>query len=84
MGIAIESGTRAATDYLRHGPAGAILYQQRLARDLTTQFAVANRIRAAAEQPAWASALTAAVRLVPQLAGIAARLTRISHKPLDA
>jgi flavin-dependent dehydrogenase len=84
MGIAIESGRRAASDYLRQGPAGAILYQQRLARDLTTPFAVANRIRAAAEQPAWASALTAAVRLAPQIAGIAARLTRISHKPLDA
>jgi len=84
MGIAIESGTRAATDYLRHGPAGAITYQQRLARDLTAPFAIANRIRAAAERPAWASALTAAVRLAPQLAGIAARLTRISHNPLDA
>lgn len=84
MGIAIESGARAATDYLRHGPSGAIAYQQRLADDLSTPFAVANRIRAAAERPAWASALTAAVRLAPQLAGLAARLTRISHKPLDA
>jgi flavin-dependent dehydrogenase len=84
MGIAIESGARAATDYLHHGPAGAIDYQQRLAHDLSMPFAVANRIRAAAERPAWANALTAAVRLAPQLAGIAARLTRISHKPLDA
>jgi flavin-dependent dehydrogenase len=84
MGIAIESGARAATDYLRHGPTGALLYQQRLARDLTTPFAIANRIRASAERPAWASALTAAVRLAPGLAGIAARLTRIRHKPLDA
>jgi len=84
MGIAIESGARAATDYLRHGPGGAIVYQQRLAHDLSTPFAIANRIRAAAERPAWASALTAAVRLAPQLAGLAARLTRISHKPLDA
>jgi flavin-dependent dehydrogenase len=84
MGIAIESGTRAATAYLRHGPAGAIAYQQRLAHDLTMPFAIANRIRAAAERPVWASALTAAVRLAPHLAGIAARLTRISHKPLDA
>lgn len=84
MGIAIESGTRAAVGYLRHGPEGAITYQQRFARDLTIPFAIANRIRAAAERPAWASALTAAVRLAPQLAGIAARLTRISHKPLDA
>lgn len=84
MGIAIESGARAAAEYLRHGPSGAIAYQQRLARDLTTPFAIASRIRAAAERPAWASALTAAVRLAPQLAGIAARLTRISHKPLDA
>jgi flavin-dependent dehydrogenase len=84
MGIAIESGARAATAYRRHGPAGAIAYQQRLAHDLSTPFAIANRIRAAAERPAWASALTAAVRLAPQFAGLAARLTRISHKPLDA
>ena len=84
MGIAIESGVRAAAEYLRHGPAGAVAYQQQLARDLTMPFAIANRIRAAAEHPAWASALTAAVRLAPGLAGIAARLTRINHKPLDA
>lgn len=84
MGIAIESGTRAATDYLRHGPGGAIAYQQRLAHDLSTPFAIANSIRAVAERPAWAAALTFAVRLAPQLAGIAARLTRISHMPLDA
>ena len=84
MGIAIESGVRAAAEYLRHGPSGAIAYQQRLARDLTMPFAIANRIRAAAERPAWAAALNAAVRLAPPLAGIAARLTRINHKPLDA
>ncbi|WP_296613440.1 FAD-dependent monooxygenase [Sphingomonas sp.] len=84
MGIAIESGARAAAAYLRHGPAGAIAYQRRLTRDLATPFAIANHIRAAAERPAWAGALIAAVRLAPGLAGIAARLTRISHKPLDA
>ncbi|MGN6819245.1 MAG: NAD(P)/FAD-dependent oxidoreductase [Sphingomonas sp.] len=83
MGIAIESGARAAAAYLRYGPDGADDYQRTLARDLSMPFAIADRIRAAAERPAWAHALVAAVRLAPALAGIAARLTRISHKPLD-
>ena len=83
MGIAIESGTRAAKAYLRHGADGADEYQRTLARDLSLPFAIADRIRAAAERPLWAGALTAAVRLAPQLAGVAARLTRINHKPLD-
>ena len=84
MGIAIESGLRAATAYLRGGPAAAIAYQVRLTRDLARPFAVAGTIRAAAERPSWAAALAWAVRLAPQLAGIAAHLTRIGHMPLDA
>ncbi len=83
MGIAVESAMRAAGAYLRHGAGGATHYQAALARDLSRPFAVANTLRAATERPAWAGALTTAVRLAPQLAGIAARLTRISHKPLD-
>ena len=58
MGIAIESGLRAATAYLRGGPDAAIAYQQRLTADLARPFAIAGAIRAAAERPAWASALT--------------------------
>jgi len=84
MGIAIESAARAATAYLRDGPGAAVAYQARLAGDLARPFAVAGVIRGAAERPTWASALAAAVRLTQQLAGIAARLTRISHMPLDA
>lgn len=84
MGIAIESGLRAATAYLRDGPEAAIAYQQRLTADLSRPFAIAGTIRRAAERPAQASALTWAVRLAPQLAGIAAHLTRIRHIPLDA
>ena len=84
MGIAIESGLRAATAYLRGGPDAAVAYQQRLTADLARPFAVADTIRRAADAPAWASALTWAVRLAPQLAGIAAHLTRIRHTPLDA
>ncbi len=84
MGIAIESGLRAATAYLRDGPGSAVVCQQQLARSLARPFAVANRIRAAAERPARAAALTAVVRLAPQLAGLAAHLTRISHNSLDA
>jgi flavin-dependent dehydrogenase len=84
MGIAIESGLRAATAYLRDGPTAATGYQQGLARDLARPFAVANAIRAAAERPGWAAVLSVVVRLAPSLAGLAAHLTRISHKPLDA
>lgn len=84
MGIAIESGLRAATAYLRHGPGAATGYQQGLAHDLVRPFAVANTIRAAAERPGWAAALSVIVRLAPSLASLAAHLTRISHKPLDA
>jgi flavin-dependent dehydrogenase len=84
MGIAIESGLRAATAYLRGGPGAAVAFQRSLTADLARPFAVADKIRAAAERPAWASALTQAVRLAPGLAGIAAHLTRIKHKPLDA
>jgi len=84
MGIAIESGLRAATAYLRGGPEAAAAYQQRLTGDLARPFAVAGAIRAAAERPLWASALAWTVRLTPQLAGIAAHLTRIKHMPLDA
>ena len=83
MGIAIESGLRAATAYLRGGPDAAVAYQQRFSRDLARPFAVAGAIRAAAERPIWAAALAGAVRLAPQLAGIAAHLTRIKHMPLD-
>ncbi|THD36176.1 MAG: FAD-binding monooxygenase [Sphingomonas sp.] len=84
MGIAIESGLRAATAYLRGGPDASIAYQQRLTADLVRPFAVAGAIRRAAETPAWASVLAWAVRLAPSLAGIAAHLTRIRHMPLDA
>ena len=84
MGIAIESGLRAASAYLRGGRDAALAYQVRLTSDLGRPFAVAGTIRHAAERPAWAAALAWAVRLTPQLAGIAAHLTRIKHMPLDA
>jgi flavin-dependent dehydrogenase len=83
MGIAIESGLRAATAYLRDGPEAAIGYQQRLTAGLARPFAIAGAIRRAAERPIWATALTGAVRLAPQLARIAAHLTRINHSRLD-
>lgn len=83
MGIAIESGLRAASSYLREGPGASAIYQQRLATDLTRPFIIAGAIRRAAERPIWATALTGAVRLAPQLARIAAHLTRIKHNPLD-
>jgi len=38
----------------------------------------------AAESPATAAALTLIARLAPSLVGLAARLTRVDHSPLDA
>lgn len=84
MGIAIESGLRAASAYLRGGPDASMDYQRRLTSDLARPFAVAGTIRRAAERPVWAAALAWAVRLTPQMAGIAAHLTRMRHMPLDA
>ncbi|WP_375397432.1 NAD(P)/FAD-dependent oxidoreductase [uncultured Sphingomonas sp.] len=79
MGIAVESGRRAAAAYLRDGPAGSRDFQRRLAHDLAAPFALAGAIRGAAERPALAAALTLAVRLAPVLAGIGAMMTRIRH-----
>lgn len=83
MGIAVASGIRAAQAYLTGGAAGALAYQRRLATDLRRPIGVALAIRRAAESPGLARALLAMSGKAPFMIDIAARLTRISHSPID-
>ena len=75
MAIAIASGC-AAADAIRRG-APAIDFQPRFARRLHRPISLAAALWHAAEHPAGARALLAAVRTAPSLATLAARLTRI-------
>jgi flavin-dependent dehydrogenase len=84
IGIALESGTRAASAYLHRGSLGATAYQRDVSASLSRPFLVANAVRDAAERPAAAAALLLLARLAPPLVGLAAQLTRIRHSPLDA
>ncbi|RDE04637.1 FAD-dependent monooxygenase [Sphingomonas aracearum] len=81
MGIALASAARAVAAH-RSG-AGAVRYQEALARDLRRPLGLAGLVRDAAERPLTAAALTAAVRLAPALATFVAHATRIGHPPLD-
>ena len=74
---------RAAQAYVRHGAAGAISCQARLACDLARPIGVAGMIRAGAERPSAARAGVAIARHVPALIELVARLTRINHSHLD-
>lgn len=84
IGLALESGARAAAAYRRGGGAAAPGYQTDFAAAAARPLAVAGMIWHAAESPATAAALTVIARLAPSLVGLAARLTRVKHSPLDA
>ncbi|CAN5565253.1 hypothetical protein BH10PSE14_BH10PSE14_34250 [soil metagenome] len=84
IGIALESGARAAGAYCRGGRDAAIGYQADYASATRRPIDVAGVIWKAAEHPASAAALTVIARLAPSLVGLAARLTRVKHSPLDA
>jgi len=84
IGIALESGARAAAAYRRDGRNAAMAYQAALAGAAARPLRVAGTIWAMAESPATAAALTVVARLAPSLVGWAARLTRVKHSPLDA
>ncbi len=75
MAIAIGSGCAVAEAILRGEPATA--FQPRFARRLHRPISLATALWHAAEHPAGARALIAAVRIAPGLAGLAARLTRL-------
>lgn len=82
IGLALESGARAATAYRRGGSEAAIAFQADFAASARRPLAIAGMIRAAAESPA-AMAMLVVARLAPSLVGLAARLTRVKHSPLD-
>lgn len=75
MGIALASGARAAQAYLAGGAAAAAGFQRDLYRATRRPVLAADAVRALAERPAGAQALTA---LTPLLARAVARLTRIA------
>ena len=84
IGLALESGARAATAYCRGGGDAAVTYQTGFAAAAARPLAVAGAIWRAAENPTGAAALTMIARMAPSLVGLAARLTRVTHSPLDA
>jgi flavin-dependent dehydrogenase len=84
IGIALESGARAASAYCRGGGDAAVRYQADYASATRRPVGVAGAIWKASEHPASAAALTVVARLAPSLVGLAARLTRVRHSPLDA
>ncbi|MEG3144489.1 FAD-dependent monooxygenase [Sphingomonas sp. RT2P30] len=83
IGIALESGARAAAAYCRGGRDAAIGYQAGFADATRRPIGVAGMIWHGSEKPALAAALTVLARLAPSLVGLAARLTRVKHSPLD-
>ena len=80
--IALASGL-AAADALARG-ADATAFQPVFARTLVRPIAIAGALWRTAEHPLGARALLAATRVVPALAGLAARLTRIDAAMLVA
>lgn len=83
MGIAIASGIRAAQAYVTGGPAAAAGFQARMAMDLRRPIGIALTIRRALESPLLAGYMVALADRAPFLVDTAARLTRISHSPID-
>jgi flavin-dependent dehydrogenase len=83
IGLALESGARAAAAYCSGGGAAAIPFQADFAAAARRPLAVAGMIRTAAESTTSAMAMLVIARLAPSLVGLAARLTRIKHSPLD-
>lgn len=77
VAIAMQSGIKAATAFLRDGASGAAAYQTAFARQARAPVGLAGLLRSAAERPLsrpWLMQLAA----IPGLASIAARLTRIA------
>jgi len=78
MGIAIASGVSAAEAWRVEGATGAARWQRWFADCLMPPLTIARGIAAVGTNPATAGALIMLTRLAPQLANIAARLTRVS------
>ncbi len=76
VAIALRSGIAAGRALLKHGPAGAQIYQRAFSARAARPLAVAETLRWAAERAGPRAALMRLARL-PGIARLAARLTRI-------
>lgn len=76
VAIGLRSGIAAAEAFLRHGPAGAQIYQRVFSNRARRPLAAAEALRFAAERQAPRTVLMQ-LAMVPGLARLAARLTRI-------
>ncbi|WP_249276625.1 NAD(P)/FAD-dependent oxidoreductase [Sphingomonas baiyangensis] len=83
LGIAMASGTAAAAAYDRGGPGAAPACQAAFARDAAIPLRRAALLRDLAQHPLGARMMLGLMRLAPGAAGIAGRLTRIKHRPVD-
>ncbi len=79
IGLAIASGMMAAEHLLADGPDGASTYQRAFAAAAARPVNLARAIWAILERPTSARIALAAVDVVPSLANLAARLTRIGE-----
>lgn len=78
VAIALTSGVEAAAAFLRHGPAGADVFQNSFSRRVARPLAVASALRRSAETPKIRPLLMGLLSFAPALAPLAARLTRVS------
>jgi menaquinone-9 beta-reductase len=78
IGLALASGTRAASAWLKHGAAAALAYQRDFARAAARPVRLAGLIWHIAESPALAPFMVTAAQMLPSLAQRAARWTRIT------
>jgi menaquinone-9 beta-reductase len=78
IGLALASGTRAASAWLKRGPMVAPDYQQDFARAAARPVRTAGLIWHVAESPALAPLMVTAAQVLPSLARVAARWTRIT------
>ncbi|WP_052134340.1 NAD(P)/FAD-dependent oxidoreductase [Sphingomonas sp. 37zxx] len=81
MGIALASGIAAANAWV--AGASADTFQRGLAAQTRAPVARARMLRDLAEHRAGARLLLAATAAIPGAAGLAATLTRITHRPID-
>ena len=77
IAVALASGEAAAAAFLAEGPGASSDYQRAFSRTARRPVEVAEALRHAAGRRATRSAMMGLVRLVPSLAGFAAKLTRI-------
>ncbi len=77
LGIAIASGMAAAHAWVRHGAAGAERYQRDFARRAQRPVEAARFLWRQGERPRTAALAIRCLKVMPRLAGLAARLTRI-------